>query len=89
MAERMKAVFPLTLPSTGMDMAIAQISIFHDDISISYLVPSNELAAEAIETAFGEKAVFDGTSYVLNPGVSRKQVLVPALTEVLTAHPRE
>ena len=83
MAERMKPIVPTALESKGVDMAYAQISIFHDDISITYLVPSDEKAAGIIETAFPDQAVFDGTSYVLNPGVSRKKVLVPAISEVL------
>lgn len=89
LAARMKDVIPSTMQDMGADMAYAQISIFHDDISISYIVPSDEAAAEVIEEAFGDRAVFDGTSYVLNPGVSRRQVLVPAITDVLESHPRE
>ena len=89
MAERMKALIPSTLPATGMDMAFAQISIFHDDLSVTYIVPSDPAAAEVIEAAFGNTAVFDGTSYVLKPGISRKQVLVPAITDVLEAFPKE
>ena len=89
MAERMKALIPSTLAAAGMDMAFAQISIFHDDLSITYLVPSDPAAAEVIEAAFGDTAVFDGTSYVLTPGISRRQVLVPAITDVLEAYPKE
>ena len=89
LAARMKDVIPSAMQDMGADMAYAQISIFHDDISISYIVPSDEAAAEVIEEAFGDRAVFDGTSYVLNPGVSRRQVLVPAITDVLESHPRE
>jgi manganese-dependent inorganic pyrophosphatase len=89
LAERMKPIVPATLPSTGMDMAFAQISIFHDDISITYLVPSDQTAGEVLEAAFGDSAVFDGTSYRLEPGVSRRQVLVPAITDVLEAYPKE
>ena len=74
---------------TGMDMAFAQISIFHDDLSVTYLVPSDPAAAEVIEAAFGDTAEFDGTSYILKPGISRKQVLVPAITDVLESHPKE
>ncbi|MBO7422291.1 MAG: hypothetical protein J6T99_02745, partial [Oscillospiraceae bacterium] len=65
------------------------ISIFHDDISITYLVPSNEAAAEVLEIAFGNDAVHDEIAYRLEPGISRKQVLVPAITDVLAAHPTE
>ena len=89
LAARMKEVIPDAMEAAGADMAYAQVSIFHDDISISYIVPSDDAAAGVIEEAFGDKAVFDGTSYVLNPGVSRRQVLVPAITDVLESHPRE
>lgn len=89
LAERMKAVFPAVLSSSGMDMAFAQISIYHDDIDISYVVPSGDQAAAVIEAAFGDSAEFDGVSYVFRPGISRKRDLVPAVTDVLAAHPSE
>ena len=89
MIERMSRVFPSAQASTGIEMLYAQISIFHDDISITYLVPSNESADEVLETAFGDIAVYDGSSYRLEPGISRKQVLVPAITDILEAHPKE
>lgn len=89
MAARMQRVFPSALQSTGMDMAFAQINIFHDDLNITYLVPSGEAALEILETAFQETGTFDGTICRLEPGVSRKAVLVPAITDLLTAHPRE
>ncbi len=87
LAERMRRVIPSAAPE--MDMAFAQISAFHDDVDFSYIVPSGDAAAEVLEAAFGDRAVFDGTSYVFKPGISRKQVLVPAITEVLEAHPTE
>ena len=89
MAERMKNVFSSSDAVKDMDMSFAQISIFHDDISITYLVPSNEAAAEVLETAFGDDSVYDGISYRLEPGISRKQVLVPAITAVLESYPKE
>ncbi len=89
LAARMSVELPLVPPSTGVDMAFAQISIFHDDISITYLVPSDPAAAEVLRTAFPDTAVFDGTSYIITPGISRRQVLVPAITDVLAAHPHE
>ncbi len=89
LVERMAKVIPGTLTSTGMDMTFAQISIFHDGISITYLVPSDEAAKEVLQTAFGEKAVYDGLSFRLEPGISRRQVLVPAINDVLESHPQE
>ena len=89
MAERMKAILPSTLPTTGMDMAFAQINIFHDDIHITYIVPSDDTADEVIRAAFPDKGEFDGTSYKFDPGMSRKQVIVPAITDVLDSYPKE
>ncbi|MBR3017870.1 MAG: DHH family phosphoesterase [Clostridia bacterium] len=89
LADRMKALFPSVLASTGMDMAFVKISISHDDLSVAYLMPSNDAAAEVLEAAFGETAVFDGTSYMLMPSISRKTVMVPAITDVLKARPAE
>ncbi|MDO5133764.1 MAG: hypothetical protein Q4D81_12415, partial [Eubacteriales bacterium] len=89
MSERMEKIIQSAIASTGMDMAFAQINIYHDDISMTFLVPSDEAAAEIIESCFGDTAEFDGIAYILNPGISRKQVLVPAITELLNAHPKE
>ena len=75
--------------STDMNMLFSQITIFHDDISVTYLVPSNEADADVLETAFGDDAVFDGFSYRIEPGISRKKVLVPPITDVLESYPKE
>lgn len=83
MEERMRKLLPSTLSSTGMDMAFAQISIFHDDLDITYIVPSDDAASRVIERAFGDQLTFNGTSFVFKPGISRKKVLVPAITDVL------
>ena len=86
---RMKSIVPGSLKKTGMDMSFAQINIYHDGISITYIVPSDEAASEAVKAAFGDKAVFDGVSYRFEPGMSRKKDFVPALSEVLDEHPKE
>ena len=89
LAERMKATMPLTLASTGMDMSFAMISILHDDISISYLVPSDDAANEVLKAAFGDTSAFDGSSYRIEPYVSRKAAFIPAITVVLESYPKE
>ena len=89
LAERMKKTISPKLPITGPDYGFAQISIFHDDISVTYLVPSDEASKEILETAYGDRAQFDGTSFRFEPGISRKKELVPAITAVLEAYPKE
>ena len=70
-------------------LSFAQISIFHDGISVSFLIPCGEAEDEILSAAFGDRAESDGTSYRLEPGISRKQVLVPAITDLLSAYPKE
>ena len=89
MAERLNNFFPSVLPSIDMDIVLIQVSVFHDELSLNYLVPANGTTAEVLEAALEDKAVFDGTSYVLKPGVSRRQVLVPAISAVLEEYPEE
>lgn len=89
LATRLKAVMQEASPSLGVDMAFVQISIFHDDLSKTYLVPSSNAAADVLKEAFGKELEFDGTSYILEPGISRKQVLVPAISDVIAAFPQE
>ncbi|MBQ3379877.1 MAG: DHH family phosphoesterase [Clostridia bacterium] len=88
MSERMKKIAVSTLAATGMDMAFAQINILHDGISMTFIVPSDDTAADVIRNAFPD-AAFDGTSFRFDSGMSRKQVLVPAITGVLEAYPKE
>lgn len=44
-------------------------------------VPADEAAGEVLKAAFGDTASYDGVSYRLEPGISRKKVLVPAITD--------
>ena len=83
LASRMKLVMPQVLAANGMDFVLAQISVNEDDASFAYFVPSNDAAKEVLEAAFGDKAENDGTSYIMTPSVSRKAVVVPAITDVL------
>lgn len=89
LAQQMKEIMESQLVPLDVKMAFAQVSVFHDDVSINYLVPSNEAAAEVLKEAFGDRATFDGTSYVLEPGGSRKKVIMPAISNTLAEHPVE
>ena len=87
--KRMNKTIPPTVGPSGMDMAFAQISILHDDISVSYIVPANDASRDVIDAAFGDKAVYDGSAFRIEPGISRKRDLVPAITNVLESYPKE
>ena len=89
LSRRMAAIISDMAAAHGADLAYAHVSIYHDDISVNYLVASDEAAAETLKEAFPDQLEFDGTAYILRPGVSRRQVLVPALTKVLESHPKE
>jgi manganese-dependent inorganic pyrophosphatase len=88
MAERMKAVLPNQLKALGVEYALAQISIFHDDVSMTYLVPADDATDELLKAMYGNTATFDGTSYVFEPGFSRKAKLVPDIDAMLASYPK-
>ena len=83
MIARMKDTMSLTMSSTGTDMSFTLISILHDDISVTYIVPSNDAANEILKTTFGDKVVFDDMAYKIEPYASRKAVFIPAITDAL------
>ena len=89
LAERMKKLMSSELETTDMDLAFAMISILHDDMDVTFIVPRGDVEKAVLDEAFGETAAFDGTAYRLEPGISRKKVLVPAITNILEDYPRE
>ena len=89
MAMRMKPILPEAARAAGVDMAFAQISVVHDDLSMCYIVPSDDVAADVIRQAFDDDNTFDSTIFLFVPGFSRKMVLVPRISEVLAMHPTE
>lgn len=89
LAERMKKTMPEAMAKKGMDMAFAAISILHDDLSVTYAVAADAASDEVLKLAVGYMAEFDGTSYAVKPYMSRKAVLVPAITDILESYPHE
>lgn len=89
LALRMQKIFPEALASTGMDMAFIQIDIQHDDLSCTYLLPSDDRADEVLKAIFTNASDFDGLLYKHEPYASRKAFSVPSITEVLEAFPKE
>lgn len=88
-AKRMKAVMPSQLKALGVEYGFAQVSAYHDDVSFTYLVPADKASEEVLDAAYDDEASFDGTSYVISPGISRKAKLVPDIDAVLTSNPSE
>ena len=88
LSARIKTVLQKGVPDAQADFLFAQIGIYHDDLNINYLVAAGEAGEEVLRTAFPD-AVFDGTAFRLEPGVSRRKVLVPAITDVLEAYPKD
>lgn len=89
LALRMIDTFPAALQQSGMDMAFIQVNALHDDVSFTYIIPSDETANEVLQTAFGDTATYTGQWYVLDSYASRKKIVVPAITQVLEAYPKE
>ena len=58
-------------------------------VFLDFRMVGNEAANEVLQAVFGETAEYDGVSYRFEPVISRKQVLVPAITAILESHPRE
>lgn len=69
-------------------------SKYQTEQALNYKLNRSELDGlgeidEVLQTAFGEDSDYDGVSYRLEPGISRKQVLVPAITDILESYPKE
>jgi len=53
-------------------------------------VPANEYSDDVFKDAFPDYDDYDGTAYIFRtPGLGRKSLFVPGLTDYLLAHPRE
>ena len=88
--KRMKSTMSSTLAATGMDMSFSLISILHDDISITYIVPSDDAANKVLKSAFGDdKISSEDTFWKIEPYASRKKVFIPAVTKVLESISKE
>ena len=81
--------------SGGKKYSIGCIDVYDEESAkdmverMKKILPSNEAAEEVIRTAFGDRGEFDGSVCRLEPGISRKKDLVPAITDILESHPKE
>ena len=83
LVHRMKAVMPEVAKAKGMKMAFAIVSIFHDEVAVTYLVGSGKEAEELLKKAFAEKAAFSDGAFILNEYVSRKRHFIPVISDEL------
>lgn len=83
LARRMAAHLAAAKETSRMDFALASIFASRDGASFTYVVPDGVATQAVVQKAFGAEATFDGTSFVLRPHASRKQVLVPRLRAAL------
>ena len=70
-------------------MVFVQIGVQNDDYNVNYLVAADAASEEILKAAFGDRLSEAGSAFLLNPGVSRRTVLVPAINGVLEGYPKE
>ena len=90
LAERMKAILPEGLKTRDVDLMYASVGIRENGEKIDYIVPANEYSDAVFKAAFPNYDDYDGTAYIFRtPGLGRKSLFVPGLTDYLLAHPME
>ena len=85
LVQRMRSAMPSAQEKTGMDMSFAMVSILHDDMSVTFLVPVDDVSDQVLKDAFGDIAVYDGISHKVEPYASRKAVFIPAISSIIEA----
>ena len=90
LSARMKAILPEGFKTRDVDLMYASVGIRENGESIDYIVPANEYSDAVFKAAFPGYDDYDGTAYIFRtPGLGRKSLFVPGLTDYLLAHPRE
>ena len=90
LSARMKAILPEGFKTRDVDLMYASVGIRENGEKIDYIVPANEYSATIFEAAFPNYDDYDGTAYIFRtPGLGRKSLFVPGLTEYLQSHQLE
>jgi len=90
LSARMKAVLPEGFKSRDVDIMYASVGIRENGEKIDYIVPADEYSDAVFKAAFPGYDDYDGTAYIFRtPGLGRKSLFVPGLTDYLLAHPHE
>ncbi len=90
LSARMKAVLPEGFKTRDVDIMYASVGIRENGEKIDYIVPADEYSDAVFKAAFPGYDEYDGTAYIFRtPGLGRKSLFVPGLTDYLLAHPHE
>ena len=90
LSARMKAVLPEGFKSRDVDIMYASVGIRENGEKIDYIIPADEYSDAVFKAAFPGYDDYDGTAYIFRtPGLGRKSLFVPGLTDYLLAHPHE
>lgn len=90
LSARMKAVLPEGFKSRDVDIMYASVGIRENGEKIDYIVPADEYSDAVFKAAFPGYDDYDGTAYIFRtPGLGRKSLFVPGLTDYLLAYPHE
>ncbi|MBR0474122.1 MAG: DHH family phosphoesterase [Erysipelotrichaceae bacterium] len=90
LSARMKAILPEGFETRDVDLMYASVGIRENGEKIDYIVPANEYSEAVFKAAFPNYDEYDGTAYIFRtPGLGRKSLFVPGLTEYLQSHPQE
>ena len=90
LSERMKAILPEGFETRDVDLMYASVGIRENGEKIDYIIPANEYSDAVFKAAFPDYDDYDGTAYIFRtPGLGRKSIFVPGLTEYLLSHPQQ
>ncbi len=90
LSTRMKAILPEGFKTRDVDLMYASVGIRENGEKIDYIVPVNEHSDAVFKAAFPNYDDYDGTAYIFRtPGLGRKSLFVPGLTDYLLSHPTE
>ena len=90
LSTRMKAILPEGFKTRDVELMYASVGIRENGEKIDYIVPVNEHSDAVFKAAFPNYDDYDGTAYIFRtPGLGRKSLFVPGLTDYLLSHPTE
>jgi len=83
LVKRMKAVMPKAAKDKGMAMAFSIVQIYHDDVSKTFLIGTDDKAEDILKIIFADKVTYSDGAYVMDDHISRKRKFIPLVNEQL------